>query len=229
MAMQEDDDVAGSPPRQPCGRETCGCLDTSSRVEPPARPAANKLAELDPERAIALEKSYDELDDQLLHHEAAHAILNICTGRGVDYVQVTGPSGVCVAAQAHGRGRIMCTMAGEIGEGITNRRIMSPARERMLAFIAKARRGGEDCGCDGFRIARVFVGLPNEDDDGIVELWIRQWRRCVELLADRIEGRLALARLTAELKKRRHMTGAEVEAVLDVEGLQAAFAEVFPE
>jgi hypothetical protein len=232
MATLEEDDAAGAPPRlQPCGRETCGCSDISPRVEPPVRPDAEKLeklAALDTEAAVAWERRCDELDDRLLHHEASHAILDCASGRGIKFVQLTGSSGVCVAAQGGGRGWIMGMLAGEIGGGIARRCILPPFKEEILAYIAKVRRGDEDCGCDEFRLARFFVGLQNEDDDGIVDIWIRQWRRCVELLADRIEGRIALARLTSELKKRRHMTGEEVEAVLDVEGLRAAFAEVFP-
>jgi hypothetical protein len=71
-----NEDAAGetSQPLQPCGRAVCGCIDTSPRTEPPARPDAKRLAELDNETAVAWEKRYDDLDDRLLHHECSHAI-----------------------------------------------------------------------------------------------------------------------------------------------------------
>jgi hypothetical protein len=61
-------------------------------------------------------------------------------------VQVTGKSGVCVASNAYGRGRIMCTLAGEIGESISRQCILPPSKEKILAFIAKARCGEEGLG-----------------------------------------------------------------------------------
>ena len=112
-------------------------------------------------------------------------------------------------------------IAGSVGEGIARRVLRRPSSEEISRALARVRQHGPGA-YDGCRVAHILL-IPTilPDDESRVAAWIRCWD-AAHAFFDQVEVRIALARVAVALERDVVLTGAEVEALIDVETLRAA-------
>lgn len=212
---------------------TCACCGPARRVFP-ERPtgvreplyAADALDRFSPrEREAATRFEADALRS-LCHHEAAHAVAALATGAGLVHVTVETASPHSLSPGTPDsdhlppltRGLIKA-LAGALGEAVVRRRFRRPRPDELAVVLHRVRQqdGGQ---CDECRVARMLlIALP--DDESRVAQWLVIWDTTYAFF-EQLSVRLALARVAAALERDVVLTGAQVEALVDVESLRAA-------
>jgi hypothetical protein len=208
---------------EPCGRSCCSVPFNFAHCTDQPKPV--DVEGLEPDVAAALTRRAEDADRATAHHEAGHVLCALAYGRGVANAQVAGQAHVTYAQGAAVRVTeeiaVCCSLAGDIAAGFARHRIVPPSTAEIACYLDKARRG-EAGGCDSCTIAKVlFVRDLDATDDELAERWLNYWRRCVELF-DTVSFRAALGRLATALRKRRRMSGSDIEAIVSAETLQAA-------
>jgi hypothetical protein len=208
---------------EPCGRSCCSVPFNFAHCTDQPKPV--DVEGLEPDVAAALTRRAEEAERATAHHEAGHVLCALAFGRAVADAQVAGQAHVTYAQGAAVRvteeSAVCCSLAGDIAAGIARHRLLAPRQPEIVRYLDKARQGTAG-GCDSCTIAKVLLVRDlDASDDELVERWLTYWRRCVELF-DTVSFRAALGRLATALRERRRMSGADIEAVVSAETLQAA-------
>ncbi|GJE00024.1 M50 family metallopeptidase [Methylobacterium isbiliense] len=160
-------------------------------------------------------------------HEAGHAVVAIALGRRIEQatIEAAGPH---VAYTSPHEGdpsltlmtALITSAAGPLAEGMALGRVRRPHPDELLQRLHQLEHGW----CDLCRQARFVSLIPDLDDTQRVALWQAAYATADALL-DRIEFRLAVARVAHALTERTTLDDAEVEALVDRATLRAAAAD----
>lgn len=214
---------------------TCPCCACAERTRPAAPTglreplfATEDMARFSPSQRDAARRIEAEEVRALAHHEAGHALAALATGWGLRHVttESADPHALLperpICARVPALFRVLTVYAaGPIAEGIARRVVRRPSSDELSATLERVRQCGPGT-CDDCRAAQVLlIPMILPDDESRVAVWIRCWD-AAHAFFDRVEVRIALFRVTVALERDVVLTGAEVETLIDVEGLRAA-------
>jgi hypothetical protein len=165
-------------------------------------------------------------------HEGAHVIAGFCSSRPADYVTIGGNQPHCAYTNAETeRGErtllalVVRSISGHIGGGIGDQRLICPEVAELVPLIEAARQGKRGS-CDRcFEAMCMVAAFEGEADAEIAAKWRTLFRITLDLF-DREEVRSNLRRLALAIEERTLLTRAEIEALIDIPELEAAWAEM---
>jgi hypothetical protein len=209
----------------------CTLCDDDSEWLPSSEPertaSTEELAPLDPDAQARLAALYDKSAERTAHHEAAHVVMGLATGRGVERAQAGGQPHVSYAAKEglSAGVYVKCSLSGNIGSGIAEHRILPHSSEEIESYLTRARENTLGR-CDECNCARMLVAhYPACDNETLSGLWLSFWKGAV-CFFDTLAARIAIYKLAKTLRERRYMTAEDIAEVIDADRLREVYAEL---